>query len=347
MLNLILLSLWKPLLGVVMGTKKEKKYHHDMVNERLRQLMVRDPLVIDFQKRMKKFYDDNPQLKKGFHYLKFPSKMQEIHNQIDKKWNVPLIEWVMADARISLTQKILSRITELTPSHWRPAYKVVSHLKEKQADHLYLDIDLTTLDMNDARQVKQQVWQMIKDRLRERIIKDSRPTRIKQSHYKDDRPELAFIYHTKEETFQKYLRSYDIYMREKLGFRLIAYIDRVRKQSEINAEELLKRLRSKKLKWGNPIKGEDAVEKGIKLIHKAIHGADYSAKDTEPINEEYNCPRHGKKCSPGCNYIKYWMGIFNRVIKPEPSLTGRGQTDAEFEAMIHPAARRKRRKPID
>lgn len=325
---------------------EEAKEHHERVNERFRQLMLLDPLVIDFQGRLGKLFEDNPHLKQGFHVLEFPPKMREIYTQIDKKWNVPLLEIAQFGAGIDSTRKILPRISELRPSRWKPIDDAVTHLKKQESEHLYLDIDLTTLDMNDARAVKRQVWQMVQQRIQKKRTENPSSKRTRQSHYKNDRPELAFVYHIKEVTFQKYLRWYTIHQNEKLSFRLIAHIERVKKTSVASADELLERLRSKRIKWGNPVKGEDAVEKGVKLIHRAIHGTDFYTKDEEII-EKYNCPTHGNLCPPNCKYYRDWRNVFNRLYKAETSRMGRGQTESEFESRIYPEARSKKQTPSD
>jgi hypothetical protein len=234
----------------------------------------------------------------------------------------------------------------MKPSHWKPVEGVVAHLIKKEEQHLYIDIDLTTLDMNDAKEVKQQVWEMVKNRLQDKRKKEAPPSKIKQSHFKDDRPELAFIYHIKEEVFQKYLWWYNIHQNEKFSFRIIAYIDKVRKRGKINIDEVIERFRNIKKRWGTPEKGEDAVGKGIKLIHKAIHGMDYSAKDIEPITEKYDCPKHGNKCPHNCKYLMNWFQRFDNSMK-EPWRSGLGYSEAEFENMIHPKTGRKRTKPSD
>lgn len=323
---------------------KETKEHHERVNERFRQLMLHDPIVIDFQKRLGKLFDDNPNLKQGFHVLEFPPKMREIYHQINKKWNVPLLEFAQFGTGIDSTQKILHRISELKPSHWKPIDDAVAHLKKRESEHLYLDIDLTTLDMNDARAVKRQVWQMVQHRIQKKRTDNPSSKRTRQAHYKNDRPELAFVYHIKGDTFQKYLRWYTIHQNEKFSFRIIAYIEKEKKAGAASDDELVKRLSSRRIKLGKPVKGEDAVEKGVKLIHRAIHGSDYDEKDFEII-DKYDCPIHGNSCPPNCDYRQDWMGRFNRLIAPEPFRMGRGQTESEFESMIHPEARSKRQKP--
>jgi len=151
----------------------------------------------------------------------------------------------------------------------------------------------------------------------------------------------------KEEVFQKYLWWYDIHQNEKFSFRIIAYIDKARKQGKRNIDEVIERFRNGKTKWGTPVRGEDAVEKGIKLIHKAIQGMDYSVKNTEPIIDRYECPDHGNCCPKTCKYFIDWKLKFNYLMKEEHYPRGRGQSEAEFEAMIYSQIRGQRRKPAD
>lgn len=118
----------------------------------------------------------------------------------------------------------------------------------------------------------------------------------------------------REATFNNYLRWYDIHTTEKLSFRLIANIEKNRKNNPQCAEEILEKLKSNKIRWGISIKGEDAVEKGVKIIYKAIHRTDYSQKKIEPLIENYNCPKHKSGCPTSCKYYKNWLGRFNRLM---------------------------------
>lgn len=163
-------------------------------------------------------------------------------------------------------------------------------------------INTSRLNKSDAKKIKRFLWEIIETRLQKGA--DKKP------HFES--PDCAFLYRLrKEDTFQKYLKWYDIHTKEKLSFRLIAHIE---KQGKQKGAELLETLKSKKVRWGSPIKGEDKIEKGVKLIYKAIHRTDYSRKKIEPVIEGYNCPTHQKNnCPASCNYHKEWSGRFNRL----------------------------------
>jgi hypothetical protein len=125
--------------------------------------------------------------------------------------------------------------------------------------------------------------------------------------------ELNFLYHCHQDKFDNYVRWYDLHTQEKLGFRPIAAWDNTQKTNPKRAEQVLQQLINCKAKCYGHIKGEDKVEKGIKLIYKAIHRDNYSAKAIEPVMKEYNCPHHGINCLTSCTYYQKWFGRFNRL----------------------------------
>lgn len=66
---------------------------------------------------------------------------------------------------------------------------------------------------------------------------------------------------------------------------------------------------------GDHIKGEDSVEKSVKVIYKAIHRKPYPSKKTKL--KEYNCPTHKDKdlCpKEDCPYLKSFMKDFNKAM---------------------------------
>ena len=174
------------------------------------------------------------------------------------------------------------------------------------APEIFLPILIRTSRLNnsDAKKIKRLIWDIIKANLQKGATK--KPY--------DEYAELSFLYSLrKEDTFQKYLRWYDIHTQEKLSFRLIALIDNIYKTNPSQASEALEKFKSKKVQCGNPIKGEDKVEKGIKSIYKAIHRTDYSKKKIEPLIEKYNCPQQQNRCPSTCDYSKKWIARFNRL----------------------------------
>lgn len=182
-------------------------------------------------------------------------------------------------------------------------------------NYIPIIIDPSLLNLNDAKMVKDHVWAMVESE----ILKRKEEIQEKTTGWHPDAPpdepeEIAFIYRTKEETFYKYLRWYDLHINEKLGFRLIAFIENQTKGNPVKIENILEKLllRSRLPKLGDT-NGEDAVGKGIKLIYKAIHRKPYNQQDVEPIIEEYNCPQHDKSCSPNCRYLIEWQARFDRL----------------------------------
>jgi hypothetical protein len=64
---------------------------------------------------------------------------------------------------------------------------------------------------------------------------------------------------------------------------------------------------------GRPLKGEDRVEKGVKLIWAAIHREPYTRKKAKPIMEDWNCPTHGKTYNDQCQYCKAIYNQFDHI----------------------------------
>lgn len=144
-----------------------------------------------------------------------------------------------------------------------------------------------------------------------------------------DSRELGFISAMAEDTFVQYLKWYDLHMGgdyqapKGLPFRTIAF-DEFGQQKFPDKLEVAKRRIAEKTKSiktsagkekeikgpiGAPVPGEDIVEKGVKLIYRAIHRKAYPSKKRQEL---YNCPQHGKECTDNCLYLKKWMKDFNK-----------------------------------
>jgi len=159
---------------------------------------------------------------------------------------------------------------------------------------------------NTEKLIKDATWRIIKRALEERKKTFTEPE------------ELTFIYRCRSEsTFNKYLRWYDIHTTEKFGFRLIAYLENQYKQDPIKRNDLLDRVKKmpKSPKIGASVRGEDKVEKGIKLIYQAIHRKPYSKKSIEFVTDEYNCLQHGNDCPATCAYLK---DFYNKIKRNYP-----------------------------
>ena len=188
-------------------------------------------------------------------------------------------------------------------------------------EKIFIGIDLKLIKLNDSKNIKNTVWKYI-----ERCIKKRNQEGKRTSIYKEPQ-EVLPLYRCKDKTFNNYLKWYDWQMQEKLGWRLIAFIENQSKDNPLKAKELLKKIRnkSKKPQVGifDPksnkvfVEGEDKVEKGIKLIYQAIHRKPYHPKDIAPLLDEYNCPQHGLSCPESCKYYKDWLSRFDRLMPPD------------------------------
>lgn len=125
------------------------------------------------------------------------------------------------------------------------------------------------------------------------------------------------------DTFRKYLKWYDIHMDQKFSFRCIALGEKGKKNIEDVGAELQKirhqlddqewkTYRRKKTEIGDII-GEDAVEKGVKVIYHAIHRKPYKERDVGQI-EEYVCIDHMNDCPINCSNLKKWQKKFNSAL---------------------------------
>jgi hypothetical protein len=175
---------------------------------------------------------------------------------------------------------------------------------------ILLEINTRTLTEKKKTETLNNIWEIISKKIpKKKTKKQWRP-----SPKKGEDKELGFIYSTKENVFQNYLKWYDWHTEHKLKFRHIAHIDKTNKTNSIKASKILEIFKHKKIKWGISVKGEDKIEKGVKLVFKAIHRKSYSQRDIEPLIEDFNCPNHKKdECPKNCTYLKQWEGYFNRL----------------------------------
>jgi hypothetical protein len=316
--------------------RREKSKGRIFLERRL-QLIIRDPLgkkLIEEFKKLPLPHDDWPEEIQNLNYELLNKWNVHIRSTRDQKYRYALAGWpyderVDPEGKYPLVIGFRDRILEpIRFHHYDTSLKNFAYetrMKEYPSkaeliiskhgvelfpidEKLLIEIDLNLIDLNDARYVKKDIWEYI-----ERCIK-KRKQEGKRTIIFHEPAELLPLYHIREATFNNYLRWYDIHTTERFTFRLIALIEKIRKNNPQRAEEILEKLKSKKIRWGNSIKGEDAVEKGIKLIYKAIHRTDYSQKKIEPLIEEYICPKHESDCPVSCTYHKTWLGRFNRLM---------------------------------
>ena len=290
--------------------------------ERKKALIGRDPLTKDLLEKLMLY---NPKTGKPT-----TEETEELRQRIEKKWNVGIVTTWAAQPHLYgsgatrespnfLLSPVTMRISnnkEVTEEALlimnRTKGYPVSSLPIEPVEYLHpinpsegnitIQIGLNLINTNDAKKVKNAVWDIVKEHLRGR--KREIPPEPK---------ELNFLYRCRQSTFDNYVRWYDIHTQEKLSFRLIAVVEDTLKKNPQKAEQSLERLKHSKVKWGTPIRGEDRIEKGVKVIYKAIHRDKYSPKTIEPVIEEYNCPHHEKSCSPSCSYYQKWIDRFNRL----------------------------------
>ncbi|MFA4829264.1 MAG: hypothetical protein WC855_05055 [Thermodesulfovibrionales bacterium] len=178
----------------------------------------------------------------------------------------------------------------------------------KEGD-IFIEINPSLLTLNDAKKVKTHVWNIVEREILKRKTKEKSSPKWNPLAPPNEPKTIAFIYATDEKTFRKYLKWYDIRTNEKLSFRVIALIEKSK-----TPDELLEKVRCKKIKWGIPVTGEDKVEKGFHLIYEAIHRKPYRQKNTKPPIEEYKCPTHpDTECPHSCKYFKDWENRFDRL----------------------------------
>lgn len=329
----------------------------ERINNRFRELMLRDHLVLEYLNEFNEYMDSNPALNEGSHILDPPKAVRLLGARVFEKWNSPLIEG-MNNVEYFMVQKILPPISELGawkqevtfpdfPEHPRQ----VSAFFENEG-HVYIDINCSVLDKNDAKYVKSAVWELVKARLeaRQDSTKSQGQKMRKPASPSNDPPELAPFYHMGEDVFRNYLRWYDIHTKERLGFRLIAFLEPVRKENALAYEQWLAKLRIAKWKVGND-RGlkEDRVEKGVKLIWLAIHREPYTPKKVEPVMEEWNCPAHGNNFSVDCKHCKSLQDRFNRIYNMDkdymPTLSDLSIPGDVIDALPYVSTGRIARKP--
>lgn len=188
-------------------------------------------------------------------------------------------------------------------------------------------VDIGGLTEKSKDKVTEEIWNIIKRKIKEKRTNAEGPW--KNIPAVRDPKEVGFISAMAEDTFVKYLKWYDLHMggdnqtAKGLPFRNIAFLEFVKREHPDKFEETKRRIaeRTKSIKTksgkekeikgyiGQPVKGEDIVEKGVKLIYRAIHRKAYPSKKRQEL---YNCPQHGNVCPHNCLYLKKWRYDFNK-----------------------------------
>lgn len=187
-------------------------------------------------------------------------------------------------------------------------------------DTIALGIDIGGITKKDESQLKAEIWKIIESKITERKgkVKGQR----KSIPAVRDPEELGFLSAMKDETFEDYLKWYDLHMGgdyvtpKGLHFRTIALHDYIDREHPDKAEEAKRKIATeRKGVIGQPVKGEDKVEKGVKLIYQAIYRKEYPSKKRMEL---FNCPQHGKNCSINCMHLNKWYKEFDKRNKLRP-----------------------------
>lgn len=191
-----------------------------------------------------------------------------------------------------------------------------------------LGIDIGGLSEKDKTRVTEEIWTLIKSKIKERKAKAKGQRGLPAVR---DSKELGFISLIPDDVFANYLKWYDYHMGgdyqipKGLPFRTIArreFLEKKFRDEPDKLEEGKRKLQERaKFIKGLPVKGEDNVEKGIKLIYQAIHRKLYPSKKRQGL---FNCPQHGENCPKNCLYLETWMKDFNKkttLFKPLHTLS--------------------------
>lgn len=163
--------------------------------------------------------------------------------------------------------------------------------------------------LSDRRDVvTKQVWNIVKEAIKKRRVKKS-----EQLSRIGDSSELRFIYTADDAGFKKHLRWYDMHTTEHLSFRDIArkcLLEIIKEKIPDKAKVIEAKIKDYKTlnknaqkylisQIGSNIKidWEDAVEKAVRNIKKAIH------RESKKEYDITYCPIHGnwENCPEGCN----------------------------------------------
>lgn len=288
-------------------------------------LMMRDPLVQNYDKKFKlqlKNRDDKA----------LTAEVKDLENQIRDKWGIGIhipettkmgvsdfwlptspVYLAVKDAREVARRKgqvFLDENLEITSLN-------ISGLVFCNPHEIPIIIDPTILTLNDAKMVKDAVWDIVTSE----IGKHKKTIKGRDFAVPAKEPEaLAAVFRCKSENFEKYLRWYDLKIDEELTFRLIALIEFHSKPEdrERKFEEHISR--KKKARNIGPVEEEDAVRKGVRLIYSVIHRKPMATREHHtPTLKKYDCPYHSwnpKKndwdCDMDCEYLKSYIARLSR-----------------------------------
>ena len=231
-----------------------------------------------------------------------------------------------------------------------PKGKIESHglfNKEKyiyygHREEIAIQFNLSFFDLHDEAEVKRQVWKIVKNALEyrkacevygiehfqrepnensfefiqrtRRLIENAKRMKKNMSCPTGISSEVAPFFHMRESTFLNYLKWYDIYTSKRFSFRSIAIIENLLKRDPGKAKQVFSEieLMGRRMEGGQPVKGEDAVRRGIIMVYQAIFRKKFNPKGMVQPLKEYSCIEHRNNCPSSCDYFKKWQKEFNR-----------------------------------
>lgn len=230
---------------------------------------------------------------------------------------------------------------ELKKSHgFEEGYRIITVL----GNDIPIIIKPDLLNLNDERIVKNCIWEIVK----KEILKRGKTEKGWSPAAPAKEPkEIAFIYRTDEETFRSHLNWYDLHMGidtdyitpKGLNFRQIAFFHKHPEIPEKARKEFLEKEtkirfanfgRTRKGVIGFPVEGEDAVEKAVKQMYKAVHRKPYPALKRVKLGL-YKCPEH-EVCPANCKHLKDWYKKYDKQNSMSRGIR-RTNPEEEFEYM--------------
>jgi len=345
--------------------KKKRNFKENFIGSRRLKLFKRDPLAIKMEKlRDESLSDTLSESEKS----KLSNCVEELAIELSKKWNCHLMpkrpipfkpfswfKFVSGAFTVADATEYIKKLSAKIKKDLKTRSQSRNHFERTGWIFYYLDggyddrgniyipippisvpiiVDIGGLTVKDKAKVTEEIWNIIKSKIKERRAKTK--GQWKGIPAVRDSEELGFITSKTidDKVFKKYLKWYDLHMKEGLSFRKIALYEILEKKRPKEAEQYKRKLEEKTktvkigrhkeitLKGfiGEPIKGEDNVEKKVKLIYQAIHRKPYPSTPKKK-QERFNCPEHGNGCPKNCSYLNQYEKDFNRQYKLKPLYT--------------------------
>jgi hypothetical protein len=180
---------------------------------------------------------------------------------------------------------------------------------------LTIQIDLSKVNQHDLERIASAVKERVRQALR------SLPPDVAADH-SPDIPALKFLRARSKKGFYQDLRRYDLHTGYGLSYRLIAFLE----TQELKGYPMPATPQRRRV--GRSVPGDDAVERSVKRIYRAIHRKTYQARRRRldaPAHDRapYYCPTHGNECPDmTCPHLQRW---WTQIMPSLPTDgTGRG-----------------------